>query len=371
LTGSFYLYRIPAFYRLAMPFFAGYGEKEIGMDPKELLSLSLRRQYLNGKAPRDRVVSKLCGLQAQFANNPKYALRIRGSDFDEERWHEGLVKIWTFRSTLHTVLEKERGLFLSAQGIPRDWQDGWGLQAGRMAWWSSFLMDRINGGVCGREALKKACREKGISAEEEGNVFHGWGGLLKEMSRRGLIAYHPGTAKLFVLCPPVRTLPRDEARAVLLRRYFETYGPAEIEDALSFTGWRRREVDALIKEFGIKLRSLSCGGKDYFYLGELPSAEALPPCVFLAGFDQLIMGYRDRSRVMDGEDRRKVITNSGIVYPTVLLRGRLRARWKKDGPLLRIVPFRPLSPRDRGIIAETGKALFNGEIQDCRFDIPE
>jgi hypothetical protein len=335
---------------------------------RELLSISLRRLFLAGRAPRDRVVSKLCGLQAQFANNPKYALRIRSSDFDEGRWHEGLVKTWTFRKTLHTVLEKELPLFLSAQGIPRDWQDGWGLPAGRMARWSDFLMDCIRGGILSRDALKKACREKGMSAEEEGGVFHGWGGLLYEMSRRGLITYSPGTAKLFMPCPPLQTLPRDEARTVLLRRYFETFGPAALEDAVGFTGWRRREIDALVKEAGIKFRSLSCGGKDYFYMGELPPAESPPPCIFLAGFDQLIMGYRDRSRVMDDGDKRKVVTNSGIVHPTVLLRGRLRARWKKDGPLLLIAPFRPLSPRDRGLVAETGRALFGGEIQDCRFD---
>jgi hypothetical protein len=340
------------------------------MDPRELLSVSLRRQYLDAKAPRDKVLSKLCGFQAQFANNPKYALRIRCGDFDEERWHRGLVKTWTFRKTLHTVLEKELGLFLSAQGIPQDWQDGWGLRAGRMAYWSGFLMDQINRGICGREALKKQCREKGMSTGEEGSVFHGWGGLLYEMSRRGLISYHPGTAKLFVPCPPIQTLPRDEARSVLLRRYFESFGPASIEDAVSFTGYKRREIDALIGEFGIKLRRLSCGAKEYYYLGELSGAKAIPPCVFLAGFDQIIMGYRDRSRVMDDEDRRKVVTNSGIVHPTVLLRGRLRAKWKKDGPLLLISSFRPLPPKDRELIAETGEALFAGEIQDCRFDGP-
>jgi hypothetical protein len=338
------------------------------MDPTELLAVSLRRQYLDAKAPRRQVLSKLCGLQAQFANNPKYALRIRCVDFDEERWHRGLVKTWTFRKTLHTVLESELGLFLSAQGIPDEWRDGWGLPAGRMAYWSAFLMDRINGGIRGREALKKQCREKGISAEEEGQVFHGWGGLLYEMSRRGLIAYHPGTAKLFVPCPPLQTMPRNEARSVLLRRYFASYGPASIEDAAAFTGYKRREVEALIVEFGIKLRRLSCGGKDYYYLGELSGAPDIPPCIFLAGFDQIIMGYRDRSRVMDGEDRPKVITNSGIIHPTVLLRGRLRAKWKKDGPRLLVSPFRPLSPGDRGLIAETGAALFAGEIQDCRFN---
>jgi hypothetical protein len=338
------------------------------LGPEELLSISLQRQYLTVKAPCKTVVSKLCGLQAQFANNPKYALRIRGSDFDEEQWRRGTVKTWTFRKTLHLVLEKDLGLFLSAQGIPQGWQDGWGLRAERMEYWAGFLLDRISRGIRGREDLKKQCREQGISAEEEGNVFHGWGGLLYEMSHRGLIAYDSGTAKQFVPCPPLKTLPQGEARALLLRRYFESFGPAAIEDCRAFTGWRQRELDALIKDFGIKLRSLSCGGRDYFYLGELPKPQALPTCVFLTGFDQLIMGYKDRSRIMDSGDRSRVITNSGIVHPTVLLRGRLRASWKKDGPALLIRPFCPLSPRDRGLMAETGKNVFAGEAETCRFD---
>jgi hypothetical protein len=338
------------------------------LSAKELLSISLRRQYLSVKAPREEVVSDLCGLQAQFANNPKYALRIRASGFDEGHWQDGLVKTWTFRKTLHAVLEKELGLFLSAQGIPDRWYDGWGLRAGRMAYWAEFLGDLISSGTRGREDLKKRCRERGISQEEEGNVFHGWGGLLYEMSRRGLIAYHPGTAKQFVPCPPLRPLPRDEARAVLLRRYFQSFGPAEISDCVSFTGYRRREVEDLIRGFDIRLNRVSCEGKDYFYLGELPEPEPVPACLFLAGFDQLIMGYRNRSRVMDDEDKGKVITNSGIVHPTVLLRGRLGAKWKKDGSVLIITPFRPLSARAQALITKTGRELFAGEIQECRFN---
>jgi hypothetical protein len=68
------------------------------------------------KAPCGVVVSELCGLQAQFTSNPKYALRIRGSDFSEAEWKKGLVKIWSFRGTLHTVPQSEIGIFLSANG---------------------------------------------------------------------------------------------------------------------------------------------------------------------------------------------------------------------------------------------------------------
>jgi hypothetical protein len=333
----------------------------------ELLFASLHNQHLLKKAPCKKVVSDLCGLQSQFANNPKYALRIRGSDFDEKHWKEGLVKTWTLRGTLHVILEKELGLFLSAQGLPEEWHNAWGLEAGRLRYWVDFIMEQISEGVCRREAIKEQCREKGISAEEEGKVFHGWGGVLYEMSRRGLIAYQCGTAKEFVPCENIQWLESDEARAILLRRYFQAFGPASIEDCVYFTGYKRRDISALMSRFEISSQSVSLEGKDYFYIGTLPSAGDIPPCVYLAGFDQLVMGYRDRSRIMEEQFKPAVTTNSGIVHPTILLKGRLQAKWKKDGKRLVITPFTALSSGDKQMISETGENLFAGEIQEISF----
>ena len=73
------------------------------INKKELLYISLRNQHLLKKTEKSIVVSDLCGLQAQFANNPKYALRIRASDFSEMGWGDKLVKIWSLRGTLHAV----------------------------------------------------------------------------------------------------------------------------------------------------------------------------------------------------------------------------------------------------------------------------
>jgi hypothetical protein len=67
------------------------------IDSHGLLLASLNSQHLLEKAPCDTVVSDLCGLQAQFASNPKHALRVRGNDFGEDTWEDGLVKIWSFR----------------------------------------------------------------------------------------------------------------------------------------------------------------------------------------------------------------------------------------------------------------------------------
>ncbi|MDR1482549.1 MAG: winged helix DNA-binding domain-containing protein [Synergistaceae bacterium] len=336
------------------------------IDLRGLLLASLNNQHLIEKALCGDVVSELCGLQAQFANNPKHALRVRGSDFSETTWEEGLVKIWSFRKTLHTVRQSETGLFLSARGVPDNWHSGWNLESGRMEYWSKFLLEKIESGVSGRDALKEECRKKGMSQEEERNVFHGWGGLIYEMNRRGMIAYVPGTAKNFVLCRSVEWMDKDKARALLLRRYFTAFGPATMDDCAYFTGWKKREILDDVEKHDVQLNSILCENREYFFAEGLPDSGEIPGCIFLAGFDQLLMGYRDRSRVMDERHKRYVTTNTGIVHPTVLLDGRIQAKWKKNGVKLTVTPFCKISQKNRKRIAQYGKELFCGE--PCEVD---
>jgi hypothetical protein len=337
------------------------------IDNRRLLLASLNNQHLLEKAPCGAVVSELCGLQAQFANNPKHALRVRGSDFSEAAWEEGLVKIWAFRGTLHTVPQSEIGVFLSARGVPDDWHSGWNLKTDRMEYWSKFLLENIASGISGREALKEKCREKGMSQEEAQNVFHGWGGLIYEMNQRGMIAYVPGSAKDFVLCGKVEWMDRDGARAVLLRRYFKAFGPATMDDCAYFTGWKKREIQDVIEKHDVRLKSVLCGNREYFFADSLPDRGEIPGCLFLAGFDQLLMGYRDRSRMMDERYKRDVTTNTGIVHPTILLDGRIQAKWKKNGAKLTVTPFCKLSQKNRHRIARYAKELFGGEIREIDF----
>jgi hypothetical protein len=70
---------------------------------------------------------------------------------------------------------------------------------------------------------------------------------------------------------------------------------------------------------------------------------------------------------MEQQFKAAVTTNSGIVHPTVLLKGRIQAKWKKDGRQLLITPFCRLSKKDRGIITKCGEDLFAGEIGECCF----
>lgn len=327
---------------------------------RELLLCSLNRQFLLEKGEKLQVAEALLGLQAQFARNPGYALRIRARDFHPETWGRGLVKTWCHRGTIHVVSQGQLGLLLSARGAGQQWQPGrWGLSAAQQDRWARFLFSQVEQGVEGREALKLACRQAGMDQPLLERVFYGWGGLLKEMCDRGLLVYQSGTEKRFALPGPIQWMDRDQARLAVLEQYFKTYGPADLADCAAFTGWKAAEIRRLAAQ--LPLEQVQSGEKTYFYLGDLHPGGRLPSCLFLAGFDQLVLGYRDRSRMMDPGDRGKLTNCAGIVYPAILLHGRIRARWKKAPGKLLVEPFRPLSQRDRQSIAAKGRELFGEE----------
>lgn len=340
----------------------------------ELLAVTLERQHLLRRdASCAQVASDLLGLQAQFSGGPRDALRARAADFSLDGWGRGLVKIWSHRGTIHVIPSSELGLHLSARDrrspLTELW-DGWGIPAGEAERWADLIRGELEHGSREREELKAACRAAGMSDWLLERVFNGWGGLLKEMCERGMLVYEPGAVKRFMVPPePPVWMPRDEARAEMVRRYFAHYGPATVQDCAAFLGYRSTEVAGLIRRAALPLREVTCGGSTLSYLGELPSpAEVrVPGCVLLATFDQLVLGYRDRSRLIDLRDLARVTNRAGIVFAVVLYRGRARARWKREGRRVTLTEFRPLSDTARATIAGRVRRFFSPERVDVRF----
>lgn len=86
---------------------------KISMD--ELKQIQLCRQRLTAKTDKLTVVRELCGVQAQFMANAFHSLRLRCTDYDEQRVGEGLVKNWTVRGTVHVFAESDLPLFYNLQ----------------------------------------------------------------------------------------------------------------------------------------------------------------------------------------------------------------------------------------------------------------
>ena len=329
-------------------------------DNEKLLYNSLKGLHLLGKADTHTVVSDLMGMQAQFANYPKASLQIRASDYQEEDPFKGLVKIWSHRGTMHLVPEDELGLHLSAFDNAGSFQEGyWGISRRDAAYWAAFIEEEIGQGNGTRNQLKAACVRAGMGEELLHRVFHGWGGLIREMVTRGRIVCGTGTQKEYFLPKPVVWVDRDEARRIFLRRYFEHYGHATVSDCRYFFGnWKKKDMDPLLKELLPTFDCLKIGSKRYYSAREPVTDGTIPPCVLVPGFDQLVLGYKDRDRMIEARFLRELTNMAGIVSPSVLIRGRIRARWKIVGQEIVVTFFDRRLKKDEVAIRRKVKEVF-------------
>lgn len=336
----------------------------------------IKLRQLSGQhllAPSDPLTAArdLCGVQAQFMGSALHALKIRAS-LRGEPDTAGLVKNWTIRGTVHIFAQADLPLFISGEHYrsnrwtaPSFWnrRADWALTPQRQAYLSNVILDALAEGPRAREELKAVCRAAGMTEAEEGSMFHPWGGGLRELCERGFLSYLAREEKVLCLAPEFTPLPREEAELELARRYFTHFGPATVHDAQYFFHTAAAQVKGWLARLPVS--ETECGGKTYFYIetGEaLP--QNIPQCLFLAGFDQLMLGYEKKENLyLAPEHLRRIFSLAGIVSPALLLDGNVAGRWKRKGRKAHLEPFSPIDCRSRSAIEEQAAALWGEDVQ--------
>jgi hypothetical protein len=142
----------------------------------------------------------------------------------------------------------------------------------------------------------------------------------------------------------------DDALAELARRYFRAFSPAMRAD---FTAWSGLPSAQAIKLIRDELTPVEVGGRPGYRLGDV---EAQRGVRLLPAFDNYLLGYRDRSAIIDA-DRVPEVYVGGIIRPTLLVDGRVAGRWrlvrKQQRATVELTPFGSLTRKvQRGIEAE-------------------
>ena len=65
---------------------------------------------------------------------------------------------------------------------------------------------------------------------------------------------------------------------------------------------------------------------------------------------------------MSPENIRNVTNLAGIVFPTIIVRGKIRARWKSDGDRIQVTPFERLYKKDERAIIRAFKREFGAKM---------
>ncbi|MEC3977602.1 winged helix DNA-binding domain-containing protein [Amycolatopsis sp. H20-H5] len=163
----------------------------------------------------------------------------------------------------------------------------------------------------------------------------------------------------------------------LMRRYLAAFGPATVRDAQAWSGLTR--LGEVAERLRPELRTFRDeSGRELFDLpgAPRPGADTPAPPRLLGPFDQTLLSYADRTRVISDDHRKRVITQNGLVKGTVLLDGYVRGSWesqvRRKVATLRVTPFERFTKRDMASVESAGRRLLrwaeaDAEVREVRF----
>lgn len=156
-------------------------------------------------------------------------------------------------------------------------------------------------------------------AEQEGIVCSG-------SDKDGKFTY----ALLAERAPMAKDLPREEALALLARRYFCSHSPASQDDFVWWSGLSVTEARQAIGLIDAELIKDKFASQNFFVHEQwgkrFRNSDVLH---FLPPYDEYLISYKDRTAAMDKEHHPKAFNNFGIFYPVILHNGRIIGNWKK------------------------------------------
>jgi hypothetical protein len=323
---------------------------------RELNRATLARQLLLERkrfAPTS-VVERLVGMQAQWPPAPYVGIWTRTTGFrraalERELVRGNLVKATVMRQTLHLVTPRDYALIRAAQSETNyPWQS---TVARELA--PTVRALAADGPVTAAEGIahiEQAHELVGISARRA------W----QAARVRAHLVHHHETA-LFRGRPSGRFVALDEpephdpteARAEILRRYLEAFGPSSRRDIVAWSMLHVPEIQRALDRLEPLQRYRDEQGRELFDIEGTPLADPdMPaPVRFLPKWDNVLLAWADRTRVLSEEHRKTVIRMNGDVAQTFLVDGFVAGVWREEDGRVLPEPFAPL-PRETRLEVE-------------------
>lgn len=326
------------------------------MTLEEIKLRQLAGQHLTDRADGLTVLRDMCGIQAQMQSYAEHSLSIR-SDGRTEALDTVAAKSWTLRGTMHIFAVSDLPLFLhegrthylrecDTLGVDEN------ISAERKRYFADSILAMISAGADTRDALKNCCFGLGMTEGEAASVFNSWGGTIRALCESGKICGRVQREPAYKLCPEFTPMPESAAWLELTRRYFTHYGPATLRDAAYFFGVPQAKIKSCLTELDPKTTELE--GRSYYYIEDkCIELSDIPKCLFLGGFDPLMLGYEKHSSLyLPQEHLRGIFSLAGMVSPAVLFDGTVCGKWSRKGKTLTISMFAALPEHDRRVISD-------------------
>lgn len=280
-----------------------------------------------------------------------------------------VVRSWPMRGTLHAVPAEDLGWMLAlmtarprAAAERRRADLGLDEAAVRTAVRTAerVLPDR----GLPRAELLAAFASSGLPTDA-GRGYH----LVVELAQRGVLCLGPtdGGEQRLVLLDRWVTAPRglsgDAALAELALRFMTSHGPATDADLARWSGLPLGQVRTGLAAVRDRLAVVEVAGAEHWLDPAVPDLLATHrrrarAVHLLPGFDELLLGYADRSATVPARVADRIAPGgNGVFRPTVVRGGVVVGTWTRTRTGADVTPFEPLSARATAELDAAVRAL--------------
>jgi hypothetical protein len=306
------------------------------------------------------VVAGLGAMQAQDYLGALWAVGLRlvgARELDVERAlaDGSIVRTWPMRGTLHFVaaadarwlidLLAHRIVLRAARRLRELGVDDATVSRARRV-----LVRRLGDGKpLARRAVYEALERAKISTAGQRGIH-----ILWRLAQECFLCFGPRENKeqTFVLfdawLPGAKGRPREEALAELASRYFTGHGPATVADFAWWSGLSQSDARLAVHLSERSLDQETLDGRAvWFAPSSAPLRARRSGAYLLPAFDELAVGYTDRSAVLDPARAKEVNAGGGILKPIIVVDGRVVGTWQRRltrrGVAFLPAPFVPLT----------------------------
>ena len=310
---------------------------------RELNRATLARQLLleRKRITPAKVIEHLVGMQAQWPAAPYVGIWTRAAGFRREALERLLtdgevVKATVMRQTLHLVTQRDYALLraaMSETNFP----------------WETALAKRLvpslrtlaeAGGLATADALAHLERKHKLKGHD---AYRAW----RAARQRGFLHHHQTAfwnarpeGRFVAIDEPEPHVP-VEARAEMFRRYLAAFGPASRRDISAWSMMHMPEIDQALALLEPLRRFEDEDGRELLDVprGPLPDPRTPAPVRFLPKWDNALLAWADRRRILPEEYRKVVIGKNGDVAQTFLVDGFVAGMWRVVKGRVEIEPF--------------------------------
>ena len=322
-------------------------------NPKALRLLNQQLVSPQFKTPEE-VVSHMGAIQAQDYRMVRWAVEMRTKSPSHEafrRAYDGgrIIRTHLLRCTWQLVSAEDYRWMMElcapkALSVMKGWMHSNGIDIAAEE--SGRIRDIILPEISGRsdmtsDDIEAILERRGIVMDHHRLSYH-----IRLAELDGLLCsgdLHPRKATYSLASEKVgvrASMDRDEALALLARKYFQSHSPATLEDFVWWSGLGAGDCRRAISLLRDELRCEKWRGRDFHVLESCRTRGSHKgSLILLPPYDEYLIAYKSRDVSLAPEHSHHAHNNSGIFYPVVLDDGVVCGNWKTTGASLSYTLF--------------------------------